>query len=762
MSFFGWEHIMAGPYISRRRKNISTLVRSSVCVESLERRSLFNAAPILNTTAITPSVITENGSATVSGTFKDSDVLDTHDVTVDWGDGTSPTVLNLAVGVLNFNAAHQYLDDGASPGNGTNQDTYVVTAVVTDSAGNSSSNTNGSGSGAVIIDGGDRDDHGFASGGLNRDGWKYIEQMASFANAGHRNSGSGILVIGASSTALTAINSAASVLGLTTTVVSGAAINTVNFNQYAVLYVPSTDGNTAGGISSSSLTALATRKADVQAFVNGGGSVVALTEQGAGQPYSWLELPNSFTIGNINSDVQYQTPALVNAGLVISNQELINGTPLHNSFTGPIGFNGLVPFVYNVGINGINENGAGDDQVVTLGLAAGSTGLGLAVVVNNAAPNTLALTGGSQQISGTFAEVGTLDTHTVTIDWADGSTPQVLNLAAGVLSFNATHTYTPGGNPEYTVSVTVADDDSGSVAGSALVQSNTAPNAEAGGPYIVVRGGSVALDGSGSSDPDGDTLTYEWDFNYDGITFSADATGVAPNFNPVGNFTGLRTIALRVTDPGGLSDIDTATADIRAMAVLPDPCDLDGGTALFVGGTSGDDDILLSPAGLTVNGKRTSLPAGIGRIIIYGQDGNDNIHVNGAMDLPAMIDGGAGNDRILGGKGDDILIGGPGDDELKGLQGRDILIGGDGADDLQGQQDDDIIIGGSTIYDNNLGALCKLMDEWKRRDQTFAQRVNHLKFGGGLNGSILLDPASLLDDHVLDRTNGGPDDTLLL
>jgi PKD domain-containing protein len=47
-----------------------------------------------------------------------------------------------------------------------------------------------------------------------------------------------------------------------------------------------------------------------------------------------------------------------------------------------------------------------------------------------------------------------------------------------------------------------------------------------GGPYSVAEGSSLTLDGSGSSDPDGDTLTYSWDVNGDG-TFG-DATGVHP------------------------------------------------------------------------------------------------------------------------------------------------------------------------------------------------------------------------------------------
>lgn len=55
---------------------------------------------------------------------------------------------------------------------------------------------------------------------------------------------------------------------------------------------------------------------------------------------------------------------------------------------------------------------------------------------------------------------------------------------------------------------------------------NHSPVAVAGGPYLVVEGGTLALSAAGSSDPDDDPLTYSWDVNGDGVF--GDATGVAP------------------------------------------------------------------------------------------------------------------------------------------------------------------------------------------------------------------------------------------
>ena len=61
---------------------------------------------------------------------------------------------------------------------------------------------------------------------------------------------------------------------------------------------------------------------------------------------------------------------------------------------------------------------------------------------------------------------------------------------------------------------------------------------------------TVAFDGSTSSDPDGQALTYAWDLDGDGAF--DDSTAVRPNFTYTE--TGTYTARLRVTDPGGLTD----------------------------------------------------------------------------------------------------------------------------------------------------------------------------------------------------------------
>jgi uncharacterized delta-60 repeat protein len=96
---------------------------------------------------------------------------------------------------------------------------------------------------------------------------------------------------------------------------------------------------------------------------------------------------------------------------------------------------------------------------------------------------------------------------------------------------------------------------------------NQAPNGNAGGPYAVFEGSSVVLSGAGSSDSDGSIVSYEWDFNYDGVTFNPSATGMDVTFDqPDADGPSSRTLALRVTDNEGATHIATAALDVLNVA----------------------------------------------------------------------------------------------------------------------------------------------------------------------------------------------------
>jgi PKD repeat protein len=101
---------------------------------------------------------------------------------------------------------------------------------------------------------------------------------------------------------------------------------------------------------------------------------------------------------------------------------------------------------------------------------------------------------------------------------------------------------------------------------------NQPPIAHAGGPYAGLRGQAIAFDGAGSSDPDGQPLTYAWTFS-DGGT----ATGVSPThaFATLGTHTA----SLVVSDGAASSGPSTAAVTIaNALPAVALTAPADGST----------------------------------------------------------------------------------------------------------------------------------------------------------------------------------------
>ncbi len=97
---------------------------------------------------------------------------------------------------------------------------------------------------------------------------------------------------------------------------------------------------------------------------------------------------------------------------------------------------------------------------------------------------------------------------------------------------------------------------------------NQPPTADAGADQTVSGGATVTLDGSRSSDPNSDALSYSW--ASDG-TPRITLTGPSPTFTApnVTSATGI-TFTLTVSD-GTLADTDTVVITVRHVPGLPDP-----------------------------------------------------------------------------------------------------------------------------------------------------------------------------------------------
>jgi ABC-type branched-subunit amino acid transport system substrate-binding protein len=103
---------------------------------------------------------------------------------------------------------------------------------------------------------------------------------------------------------------------------------------------------------------------------------------------------------------------------------------------------------------------------------------------------------------------------------------------------------------------------------------NQPPIADAGGPYTVAWGAQLILDGSGSTDPDNNIASYEWDLDNDGQYDDATGVTVITSFHQIGDHI----IGLRVTDDGGLGGTDTATVTVSPWMLkgFYQPVDMNG------------------------------------------------------------------------------------------------------------------------------------------------------------------------------------------
>lgn len=95
---------------------------------------------------------------------------------------------------------------------------------------------------------------------------------------------------------------------------------------------------------------------------------------------------------------------------------------------------------------------------------------------------------------------------------------------------------------------------------------------------------------------------------------------------------------------------------------------------------------------------------------VVGGKGKNAIDLSGVTSTSfsalttVKIEGGAGNDRIIGSGLNDSILGGGGNDTIKGGVGNDSLNGGTGNDVLNGEAGDDLLIGGAGDDSLNGGA----------------------------------------------------------
>jgi Ca2+-binding RTX toxin-like protein len=281
----------------------------------------------------------------------------------------------------------------------------------------------------------------------------------------------------------------------------------------------------------------------------------------------------------------------------------------------------------------------------------------------------------------------------------------VLNANGGDDSFSAT------GNLAALVKITV----DGGAGNDTLLGSNGADTLRGGDGNDFVdgnQGDDLALLGAGDDsfqwDPGDGSDTIEGQAGTDTMLFNganiAENMDVAANGSRVRFTRNIGTIVMDLDDVesivvralGGVDNL--AVHDLSGTDVTNVTADLaaagggDDGAAdnVVVDGTNGDDVVSIAGAPTTQVAGLAALVSASGagtgdRLTVDALAGDDVIDASGASaaGVPLTLDGGDGDDVVIGGAGDDTLLGGAGDD---------VLIGGPGADVLDGGPGDNIVL----------------------------------------------------------------------
>jgi hypothetical protein len=206
--------------------------------------------------------------------------------------------------------------------------------------------------------------------------------------------------------------------------------------------------------------------------------------------------------------------------------------------------------------------------------------------------------------SSTEKTKGETATYTVTVSRASGQGSGDVNLSfqsnsipSSAATFSSTKVnFGNGGSNSKSVSLTINTNDlsiqeytftvkgtkSNAASDSATSSSTTLtvieppnqePTANAGSDQTVNEGDTVSLDGSGSSDPDGDTLTYAWTQTAGTQVTLDDASSATPSFTApdVGADGETLTLELTVDDGNGHTATDAVAININNVIVNQPP-----------------------------------------------------------------------------------------------------------------------------------------------------------------------------------------------
>lgn len=510
-----------------------------------------NVAPILSN-LFTAASTSEGELVTLSGDISDAGTLDSFTLDVDWGDGTATDTFTYTAGTTAFSVSHKYVDDNPS---GTSVDSYTVgltltdddTASVTENASIDVKNI----SPALV---------GISANAINENGATTL--TGAIDDPGVEDTFT-LLVNWGDGTPSEIFDYVAGTTTFTET------------HQYL-------DDNPSGTPSDNYTINLSLTDDDI-------GTATDST---------------LITVNNVAPTLAALSTVPVNENGTTTLTGIITDPGTVDTFTLSVNWgdgSALGIFHYPVGTTFFTETHQYLDDnpsvtpadLYTIGLSLADDDTGtitdtITVTVTNAAPTLSGLSitnpvneGQTATLTGSLADVGTLDTFRLTVDWGDGSALGIYNYPVGTAFFTETHLYAddnPPGTPFdlITVTLNLADDDFGVVTDTVgLTVFNVAPILSNVSATPVNENAATTLTGNISDAGTGDTfvLVVDWGdgstpqtFNYGVGTTSFSVTHLYPDDAPTGTPADNYLISLTLTDHDLGTDTDSTTVMVSNIA----------------------------------------------------------------------------------------------------------------------------------------------------------------------------------------------------
>jgi hypothetical protein len=172
---------------------------------------------------------------------------------------------------------------------------------------------------------------------------------------------------------------------------------------------------------------------------------------------------------------------------------------------------------------------------------------------------------------------------------AGGGFIAVAHLAGGLINvqFHCTSGTVTGSNPGVPTFIPAP-----TVTSTTIQQPNQAPTANAGPDQTVNAGSLVTLDGTGSSDPNGDTLTYAWTQTSGPSVTLSDPSSATPTFTAPSPGPATLTFDLQVCDPSNACSTDSVTINVNNQNPIANAGadqNVSGGSTVTLDGSGSSD-----------------------------------------------------------------------------------------------------------------------------------------------------------------------------